>query len=72
MHWTNGFGGSWMMIFWWLLIIVIVYGLFQFFRTHQKSGSNRQESALDVLEKRYAKGEITKSEFEEKRKDINN
>jgi len=72
MHWTNGFGGSGMMIFWWLLIIVIVYGLFQFFRTRQKSNSNKQESALDVLEKRYAKGEITKSEFEEKRKDIKN
>jgi putative membrane protein len=33
-------------------------------------GSKAGESAMDILKKRYAKGEISKSEFEEMKKDI--
>ena len=31
---------------------------------------SRSESAMDILNKRYAKGEITKEEFERMKKDI--
>ncbi len=69
MHWFNDFGGPWLMIFWWVIIIgaviVIAKGLF--------FSSNRgpeNQSALDILKKRYARGEIDKEEFSEKKKDI--
>jgi hypothetical protein len=35
-----------------------------------KTGHQSQESALDILKKRYARGEITASEFENMKKQI--
>jgi uncharacterized membrane protein len=34
------------------------------------TGSHGGDSALDMLNKRYAQGEINKEEYEEKKKDI--
>lgn len=69
--WGMGFG----MGLWWIvgiiLIVIIVWVVIKM--TSQTNHSNNQQgnkSALDILKERYARGEIDKKEFEERRKDL--
>ena len=62
----NGMGG-WMFL-WWILIIVVIIGAVTFFV--RQGNANREKSALDILKERYARGELSKQEFEEKKRDI--
>jgi len=39
-------------------------------REEKHKGNNNSDSAMDILKKRYASGEITKEEFENIKKDI--
>lgn len=73
MHWGDGwgigFGGGFFMIIFWILVIVGIVLLIKLVWEGPKNISG-SETALDILKKRYAKGEISKEEFEEKKKDI--
>ncbi|MAC58382.1 MAG: hypothetical protein CMH85_08910 [Novosphingobium sp.] len=65
MNWGYGmFGGFGMLLFWSVVIVLAVLLLRQVTR-----GGTRSR-ARQILEERYAKGEISKEEFDERRKDL--
>ena len=74
MHWGYGmmgwFGHISMIIFWIVMIVLTVFIIRWVVRTNRQKSSGGSESAFDILKKRYAKGEITKAEFEEMKRDI--
>lgn len=67
------FGGMWLgWIFWLVVLVLIVWFIFnQIYKNKKDSSTPVQETALDILKKRYAKGEITKEQFEQMIKDLN-
>jgi len=56
------------MIFWLVLLVIIVLFTMNFFK--KKEDLDKRDSALDILKTRYAKGEVSKEEFEQVKKDI--
>ncbi len=64
--WTI-FGSIFMILFWAAVILLIIW-LYKQIRGPQAAAP--QETALDILRKRYASGEIDKKEFEQKKKDL--
>jgi putative membrane protein len=57
-----------MIIFWVLLILGIAYLVKMIAGSSKKEGN--QETAIDILKMRYAKGEISKEEFEKIKDDL--
>ncbi|MCF8241557.1 MAG: SHOCT domain-containing protein [Melioribacteraceae bacterium] len=55
----------------WIVVIVLVVYLIVRFANQQNTRTTSNESALDILKKRYARGEITKEEFDEMKNDLN-
>ena len=65
-----GYGGMFFGLLFWIIIIVLAYFLIKWLVEQNKTRSGEGNSALDIAKERYAKGEITKEEFEEIKKNI--
>lgn len=55
-----------------VMIVVLALCLYFLFGRVRSAGDlpGREETPLEILKKRYAKGEITKEEFEQMKRDI--
>ncbi len=72
MWWPYGTGMGWwmilwMVVFWGGLIVLIVWG------ARKLTGccsTQKQNNPLDIAKERYAKGEISKEQFDQLKKDL--
>ena len=64
------FGSLFMILFWIVLLVVLL----RLFGSGNKSGQSKKwlngQDPLDIAKERYAKGEITREQFEQIKKDL--
>lgn len=64
------FGGGITMIAFWVLIVVLIVWIVRELKGNNRD-SRSSSGAIDILKERYAKGDISKEEFEAKKKGLN-
>lgn len=64
------FGMVSMLLFWVSLVAVVVIAIRYVWGTGISSESRQEKTALDILKERYARGEIEREEFEQKKRDL--
>lgn len=80
-HWNDSWfcgpgmfgGGPWGWMFslgFWLLLILAAVALFRYFAAGRTTVGAASSSALDILKRRYATGEIDREEFELRKRDL--
>ncbi len=70
----GGFGWMWLMpVLWIVLLGLIIWAIVALVHRASESrgqDSSKTSSALEVLKERYARGEIKKEEYDEKKRDL--
>ncbi|MEN8135467.1 MAG: SHOCT domain-containing protein [Thermodesulfobacteriota bacterium] len=75
MGWSHGTGWFMhaLMVAAWIVVVVAIIAIFRWWVQSKYEKSERddpKDSAMNILKRRYAKGEIDKAEFEEKKRVI--
>ena len=65
----HGYGGMFMGFILLIVLVVAIYFVVQALRAKNTVGQ-AQDTPLDILKKRYAKGEIAKEDFDRMKKDL--
>jgi putative membrane protein len=68
-------GGIFMLLFWGAIIFVAVLAIRAFSRSNQSAGRNdnympQGRDSLEILKERYARGEITREQYQEIKRDL--
>jgi putative membrane protein len=69
MHWNGWFMG-WMWIFWVVVLVVVVFVIVRLLGTSSGRPKVRGEAAEEILKSRYARGEISKDDYERMLNDL--
>ena len=69
MYEWHGYGGG-MMWFFWILFLLVLILLVATFARRGNSKPDSGKTALDILQERYARGEITRDEYRQMRDDL--
>ncbi len=73
MNGMGGFGMGFGWLFWIVILAVIIWAVIRLVNANQNREvypGSKGEDALEVLKKRYAKGEISREEFERMKRDL--
>lgn len=65
--WWMTMGWLWMVVFWGLIIWAVYAVISRLERKPTDQEPREEATALDILERRYARGELTTEQFEEMR-----
>ncbi len=68
--WGMGFGWIFMLLFWILVILGIIAIIKWLSNSSASSDRIRGKTALDIVNERYARGEIDQEEYETKKRNI--
>ena len=70
----HGYGHGWGMAWGWIIglivLVALIWIIVKVASQNGKSLKDREKTPLDILKQRYARGEIDKKEFEERKKDL--
>jgi putative membrane protein len=68
---NHGFmGGGFMWVFWIAVVVGIIFLVKWIIEQGRQSAQDTDSNPLDILKRRYARGEIDKEEYERKWKDL--
>ena len=70
----NGNDWGWtvlMMLFWFVVLVCVAVVVLRVLRDHDhQTGDVQKSDPLDIVNERYAKGEITKKQFDQLKEDL--
>lgn len=65
-----GYGGMFMWLIWILIAGLIIYFIFDRSKNNKKLKDSSADLPIEILKRRYARGEIAKEEFDRMKKEI--